>query len=66
MTSIMPEGMGVRKAIQWISQMREEGGKKSLATLIDQACIRFNLSPKDCEFLDRFFKEQETFKAPPD
>ena len=64
MTPIMPEGTAVRKAVQWISKMHEEGGKTSLATLIDQACIRFNLPPKDCEFLERFFKEREAFKAP--
>jgi hypothetical protein len=64
MTPIMPEGAAVRKAVQWISKMREEGGKTSLVSLIEQACIRFNLPPKDCDFLDRFFKERETFKAP--
>ncbi len=60
MTTIMPGGTAIRKAIQWISQKREEGGKASLMSLIDQACIRFNLAPKDCDFLHRFFKEQET------
>lgn len=60
MTTIMPGGTAIRKAIQWISQKREEGGKTSLMSLIDQACIRFNLAPKDCDFLHRFFKEQET------
>ena len=66
MTPIMPEGTAVRKAVHWISKMREEGGKASVAALIEQACVRFNLSPKDCDFLHRFFKEQETFKAPTD
>jgi hypothetical protein len=56
MSSIMPEGAGVRKAVQWISKMREEGGT-SLAILIDQASARFNLSPKDSDFLHRFFTE---------
>ena len=59
MANIMPEGTSVRKAIQWISQMREGGGNPSLMGLIDQACMRFNLSPKDCDFLHRFFTEQD-------
>ncbi|MBU1205311.1 MAG: hypothetical protein KKH04_00035 [Proteobacteria bacterium] len=63
MTPIMPEGTAVRKAIQWISQKREEERKSSLMSLIDQACIRFNLAPKDCDFLHRFFSEQETSRA---
>jgi len=56
MSSIMPEGAAIRKAVQWISKLREEGNTP-LPTLIDQACVRFNLSPKDSEFLTRFFAE---------
>jgi hypothetical protein len=56
MSSILPEGTSLRKAVQWISKMREEG-TASLPTLVDQACVRFNLSPKDAEFLGRFFTE---------
>jgi hypothetical protein len=63
MTTIMPEGASVRKALQWISQMREEGAKVSLMSLIDQACMRFNLGPKDGDFLQRFFSEQEAKKT---
>lgn len=59
MTPMMPEGTMVRKAIQWISKMREEGGIHPLPNLIDQACVRFNLSPKDCDFVHRFFREAE-------
>lgn len=56
MSSILPESLNLRKAIQWISTMKEEKAREvSLLSLIDQACIRFNLAPKDCEFLHRFF-----------
>lgn len=56
MSSLIPESVNLRKAIQWISTMREEKGDKvSLLFLIEQACLRFNLPPKDCEFLNRFF-----------
>jgi hypothetical protein len=63
MSSIMPEGTALRKAVQWVSQMRSGEEKTSLAALVDQACTRFNLSPKDCEFLTRFFKEGEEKKS---
>jgi hypothetical protein len=56
MSSIMPEGAAIRKAVQWISKMREEGNTP-LPNLIEQACVRFNLSPKDSEFLNRFFSQ---------
>ena len=62
MSSIVPEGAAIRKAVQWISKMRGERNA-SLATLIDEACVQFNLSPKDSEFLSRFFTETEKSKT---
>ncbi len=56
MSSVMPEGTAIRKAVQWVSKTREEGNTP-LPNLIEQACVRFNLSPKDAEFLTRFFTE---------
>lgn len=58
MPTVMPEGAAVRKAVQWISKMREENTGMALALLIEQACMRYNLSPKDGDFLHRFFAEQ--------
>ncbi len=58
MSSLVPEGAGVRKAIQWISKVRDEE-KRPLHILLDEASARFNLSPKDSEFLHRFFTEGE-------
>ena len=59
MNDISPMGTKVKKAVQWISDKRqyEEGGP--LATLIAQAAERFDLSPKDQEFLFRFFSSKE-------
>ena len=59
MPGVGPEGENVRKAVQWISDKRqyEEGGP--LATLIEKASERYNLSPKDEEFLFRFFSSKE-------
>ncbi len=63
MPTVMPEGGAVRRAVQWISKMREEGTKAPLAVLIEQASARFNLSPKDSEFLTRFFTEQQAAES---
>jgi hypothetical protein len=59
MTGVVPEGENVRKAVQWISDKRQYEGGGPLATLIEEASGRFNLSPKDEEFLFRFFKGKE-------
>ena len=63
MPTVMPEGGAIRKAVQWVSKMRGEGAKTSLAILIEQASVRFNLSPKDCEFMNRFFTEQKASES---
>lgn len=57
MSTIMPQSEMCKKAVAWISdQLRETG--KPLAGLVEEAAMRFNLGPKDCEFLQRFFAEQ--------
>ena len=63
MPTVIPEGDAVRKAVRWVSKTRGEGAKAPLATLIEQASIRFNLSPKDCDFLCRFFSEQQAWES---
>ena len=57
MTTIQPEGEEIRKAVKWISEMRQDEPNKRLDKLIEAACLKFNLSPKEAEFLSRFCKE---------
>ena len=53
------EGDPLKKAIAWISEQRKH--KSSLNTnvnvLIEKACIRFDLTPKDEAFLYRTIVE---------
>jgi hypothetical protein len=55
MTTIMPEGNNLKKAITWIDETRAEKKGKTLLQLIDEAGMRFNLTPKDSDFLVRFY-----------
>ena len=57
MSTIMPQGELMRRAVAWIDEQRAETGK-SLAELLDMAALRFNLSPNDATFLENFFREQ--------
>lgn len=59
MTTIMPQSELTRKAVAWISEMLEKNTGKSLVALIEEAAMQFNLSPKDEEFLQRFYKENK-------
>lgn len=56
---ILPEGEQLRRAVRWISEMREETQDASLPKLINEACVKFDLSPADTEFLSRFFADEK-------
>ena len=55
MATVMPQSELLRKAVSFISEERESG--KALHALIDEACMRFNLSPKDSRYLMDFFSK---------
>ena len=57
--TIQPEGEDLRKATRWISDERLHNAASKLSDLIDQACVKFDLAPKDAEFLIRFFAEKD-------
>ncbi len=59
MTTIMPEGNNLKKAITWIDEMQKDKTDKKLIQLIDEAGMRFNLAPKDSDFLFRFYTEKK-------
>jgi hypothetical protein len=61
--TIFPEGEQLRKAIKWISDERTEHPEKKLSGLIGDACLKFDLSPKDAEVLVHFLAESDAEKS---
>jgi len=59
MTEVMPKGENVRRAVRWISDNLKENANQSLKKLINDAILRFDLSPGDSEFLINFYKENK-------
>jgi len=55
MATIHPKGEKVKQAIKWISERKD--GHKNISILIQEASTKFNLSPKEEEFLCIFYKE---------
>jgi hypothetical protein len=55
MTTMLPEGEDIRRAIKWISVRREDAPEMTLQKLIQEAAFQFDLSPLDQEFLTGFF-----------
>ena len=58
MTVIQMKGEQLRKAIKYVSEMRKVNPDTNLVTLIDDAAFRYDLSPKDSDFLARFVKDE--------
>jgi hypothetical protein len=61
MAIIHPKGEKVKQAIKWISERKD--GNTSISTLIQEASTRFNLYPKEEEFLCIFYKEDSAQKS---
>ena len=57
MATIQPKGEKVRNAVKWISIKLKEDEKRKIAVLIQEAAMKFNLSPKEEEFIENFYKE---------
>ena len=59
MTTVQPEGEDLRKAVKWISEERKFNPEVQTSKLIEQACLKFDLSPMDAEYLLNFLKEKK-------
>jgi hypothetical protein len=59
MNTIMPEGEDLRRAISWISEERSNGTDLSNQELIQQASLKFNLSPLKADYLIRWIKKAD-------
>jgi len=60
MTTVQPEGEDLRKAVKWISDERKYGAEKTLLKLIEEASLKFDLSPVDADYLTNFFRREES------
>jgi len=56
---IQPTGEDLRKAVKWVSAERKYNPGKELKAVIQEACVKFDLSPLDEDFLRRKLLEQE-------
>ena len=59
MTTVQPEGEDLRKAVKWISEERKYNPEAKGSKLIEEACLKFDLSPMDAEYLRSFIKNEK-------
>ena len=55
MSTILPEGESLRKAVRWISEQAQENPNEKIYKFVNEAMSRFDLSPKDANFLLNFY-----------
>jgi hypothetical protein len=58
MASQLPEGEEIRRAIKWISELRESQPDRKLSKLVEEAALKFDLSPQQTDFLYNFFTKK--------
>lgn len=58
MHDLLPEGEEMRRAVKWVSGNIQEKPERQVRLFVQEAIFRFNLSPKDAEFLLRFYAEK--------
>ena len=51
MSGIGPEGDALRKAVRWLSERRQEDAGAPRGKLIEEAGVKFDLSPVEVQFL---------------
>jgi hypothetical protein len=54
---ILPEGEGLRSALKWLSDRRLDDPGAPRAKLIDEAALKFDLSPVEVDFLLQSWKD---------
>jgi hypothetical protein len=57
MSDVLPEGEDLRRAVRWVSTCVQEGSDQPVSKLVEEATFKFDLSPKDAEFLINFFSK---------
>lgn len=53
----LPKGEKLRRAVRWVSDRRREAPDGSLAPILSEAALRFDLTPQESEFLLEFFRQ---------
>lgn len=53
MATVQPKGDPIRKAVKWISDELQDHPEKKKHALMEQAAVKFNLSPRDVEYLQK-------------
>lgn len=57
MSETLPAGESLRRAVRFISEKLQENAERPILSLVDEASQRFDLTPKESEYLIEFYRE---------
>jgi hypothetical protein len=58
MHELLPDGEDLRRAVKWISGNLQEDAEQPVQALVQKAIFKFDLSPKDADFLIGFYSSK--------
>jgi len=58
MNELLPDGEDIRRAVKWVSGNLQENPEQPVMPLVNEAIFKFDLSPKDAEFLIGFYSHK--------
>ena len=58
MTTVQPDSENIRRATKWLLEERQYSADIPIAKLIEEAAMKFDLSPVEAEFLQRLVKDE--------
>ena len=53
MATVQPKGENLRRAVKWISEERQYHPDLKYRNIIEEACLKFNLTPLDAQYLNK-------------
>jgi len=59
MHDLLPDGEDVRRAVKWVSGCLQDDPDRPVQPLVQEAIFKFDLSPRDADFLIGFFRDRE-------
>lgn len=59
MHDLMPDGEDIRRAVKWVSSNLQDDPDRPVRKLVHEAIFKFDLSPRDADFLIGFYSHQK-------
>ena len=59
MNDMLPDGEDLRRAVKWIAGNLQENPGQPLPPLVQEAVFKFDLSPRDADFLIELYRRDK-------